>query len=328
MKFTTTLVFFFMFLVVLGFYLYMDPQAPFVLNAPEMASDRLMSLEKGDTIVWILIERKGQEEKIVVELQGGEWMLTSPITNPADPLMMNGLTTGLRISKKARRFVRDKDWDEYGLREPALKIGVKTKRGMTQRVLHFGDPSPVGDRMYARWEGEEEYFLLDANLQRAFDRSVYSLRQKRIFQIPPEKVTKIYIRAAEANYELSKSRDTWFWLEPISILGDTVSAQKVKEILVPLQGLYVKEFLDVKAKKERDKMGFTLLGSSIKIWGEDGQTEILYLGQHIKNRDAFYGNMEESDAYFLVARDNVQTLFKTLEGAVKQLGKSQLSAPV
>ena len=323
MKSSVTVVFVGLFALVAGVYFYLQPyQAP-RLDKLDPAPMKLLSLEQDDAITWIQIQNKNEKETITLKLEGDLWFIKYPIEYPANELMAEGLVAALSLSKKARRLVREKGWEEYGLKDPAMKIGVETKQSGKKRYLDFGDPSQVGSFVFARWEDEEEYFLLDAQLKNAFNRSVYSLRLKRVFRFPFKDVVKIRFRTNKDEYEISAYDEKWFWMEPIPILGEVLDKEDRDKILSQLIDLNVKDFLD-KEKRTAPEMGFSILSPTIKLWKKEGEPEVLQLGDAIATRDSYYGMREGESVFFLISKENVDLLFKSVdEIAAKYLEKGK-----
>jgi len=313
MKSSITVVFSLLFLVVAGFYIYLMPSGEGESVLETARAMKLLPLEEGDEIKLIEILRPEGDQIILLERYGTDWMLTKPVKDKADLLMVDGLQRGLRLSSKARRLTPEKGWEEYGLEKPALKIGIETRKTGKRRYLYFGDPAAVGDFIFAKWAGEEEYFLLNADLMRAFDRSVYSLREKRIFKVLRKDLTKIRIRAHTAEYEMMKDSLGWVWSEPIALLGEELSKQEVDEILAHVRQLYVKDFLDGD-RRAKTELGFSADAGYVRLWGKsEGHSETLYLGSDVPKKDGFYGMRGGQEGYFIVARGNVRSFFEMIE---------------
>jgi len=318
MKFSVTLVFTLLFAVVVMVYArLMPPQEPEMPLEPPPVM-KLLPLESGDEITGIEIRDFKENQTIAMARENEEWFLTYPVRYPAEQLLARGLVHALTLSSKARRLIPEKDWDEYGLENPAMKIGVRTRNYDEMKYLLFGDKSPVGNFIFARWEKENEYFLLNAQLKPAFERTVYSLREKRVFRIPESEVQKIRIKLGDRVYEMVKRANAWLWMEPIPLLGVEIDPNFVGELTEHLRELYIKDFLDTENKSSRE-MGFSLAGSLIRVTGISGESDELQLGSELPSRDAFYARRENENVYFLVARGNIRGLFEIVETAIRRM---------
>ncbi|MBI3306888.1 MAG: DUF4340 domain-containing protein [Candidatus Omnitrophica bacterium] len=329
MKFSTTVVFTALFVVVGGSYFYLKPElGPQLQNKTEAlppASLRLLPAEKNEDITWLQIQNFKRNEVMTLVRDGEEWKLKFPLQAPADPLIAKGLISALRLSPKSRVLVPEKGWEEYGLLQPQIKVGVETSPAPgRRRYLAFGNISPVGGKVFARWEDEKGYFLLSQDLVSAFDRTVYSLRWKQIFRTAPEKISKIFVKTKQIEYEMVRRSGAWFWLQPVEKAGDKVSKKMITEIILQLGQLYMKDFLDDE-KGPAAKLGILQGSSAVKVSGDGKEYEVLEIGREVPAKDSFYARREGSKEYFYIARNNIQDFFTKIEEASSVAGPAKKS---
>lgn len=320
MKFSTTLTYSFLFVVVAGAYTYFSPneRPPVPQGLP---SHQLLPLEGDDTIAWIQIQNRKKKETVTLASQGEAWRVEYPVRYPADPLLAQGFVTALSLSTKARRLHPEEEWDEYGLENPDIRIGIETKRNKNRRFLYLGKKSPLGDYIFARWEREGEYFLLDANLKRSFDKSLYSLRDKRVFRSRLNEATKIRLEGFhDAPYEMLKKDNHWFWSEPRTLSKRPIKKERLDELLFLIRDLLVKDFLD-EEKTDLAKTGLSEKAGSLAVWVKTEKSEILRLGHEVPPRDGFYARRDGENTLLLVARANIRLLFETFETMVLEAQK-------
>ena len=329
MKFSVTATFTALFLVVAGFYVTLVPQRQQdAAGLQSLAADHLLRLKDDDDVEKLRIQIAGSPSTITLERSAGKWKLTEPVEYPADPLIADGLATALKLSPVMRRLVPEKGWAEYGLEESALVVGVKTVKQKDWRLLHFGDNSPLGDMVYARWDGEKEYVLVKTDVKRAFQRSVYSLRLKRVFRVPLDKIRKIRLRTASGDYVLAQRKDEWVWTDPVALFGQKVSHDRVNEIIIQLRDLMIKEFID-DGKLEPLQAGIMAgLGVSVSVWGEGELFEAVHLGHEVTKRDAFYATRLDEPALLLVARENIRRLFEIIQAEADKVNAGPITVPV
>ena len=339
MKTSVTLTFTGLFLSVAAAYWYYGsplpkPETPAISGKGSL---KLLDLDK-EAITLIQIQNMETKEVVTFErlparlaeasaARAGEWRLKYPVNYLADKMMIEGLSLALRVSTKARRLVREKGWEEYGLLKPKLKIGIEAKGLSKRKYLLLGDTSPVAALIFARWEGEEDYFLLDARFKESFDRSLYSLREKKIIRFPLADLKKIHVRPFSAlarrneagtagepaeNFELTQEKGAWFWTEPVVRLGKPVPKEQVYEILMVLRELYAKEFLDGEPVRETER-GFSLAGPYIQVWDKHEKTSTVRFGSEAPGHDAYYGLIDGEDVVLEIARGNVQKFFELFD---------------
>ena len=318
MKTSVTVTIGLLFVVVSGFFYFLAPQPePLVTGKAAPVSMKLLPLEDQGPINFIQIQNVQSGETINLERKDGRWTIRHPIVCPAETMIVEGLVTALKLSTRARRLNPEKPWSEYGLAKPLLKVGVQTEYNSTRRYLYFGDASPVGRFVFARWEGEKDYFLVNEDLKSAFSRSLYSLRSKQLFRTPVQRIVKIRVRSGANEYEVERRGSKWFWLEPIPILGQVVSKRQIDDINGQLGELFVKEFID-DGKKTRADYGFTLLSPWLKVWDNEGKEEIFRVGQEIPDKDSFVLMREGDSSFFLVARSNISAFLQKFEAMAQE----------
>lgn len=338
MRFSLSVVFFLLFLVVVSAYVYLVPSSgpkPGSVSKPDLNS-RLLQLEDNDEITTLEIENVSEKEKIIFVKEERRWLLREPVQGAADKLLVDGLTAALTLSSTARRLTPESGWNEYGLENPPLKVGVATRKHQEIKRLYFGDKSPVGDFVFARWQNEAEYFLLDPNLMKAFQRSAYSFREKKIFHQPLKQLSTIRIQNESEVYEVNRQDSGWVWVEPIEFIGKPITPGDADLVVNMMRGLYIKDFLG--AETDAAEKGFGMLGPETVLEMksiENDVSEVLHLGEELPVRDAFYARKNEESEVFLVARDKIGEVFALfrslasarLNGVSPSAGSSESSLP-
>ncbi|MDD5217411.1 MAG: DUF4340 domain-containing protein [Candidatus Omnitrophica bacterium] len=315
MKFSTTLIFILLFVLVLFFYFELSPprtEAPFVPPAgDDSAGGSTFSLGKDDRVVWLQIQNIEKNETATFVLKKGLWMLKQPVRYEADQGFVKAVIQELLRLEKVTPFVPERKWDEYGLLRPNLKIGIETQKDPHRRYLCLGDPSPVSQMIFARWEGEESYFLVDQSMMGIFDVSLYRLCEKRIFRVSREDVSRLMYRIESKMYKLEKRNGIWTWVGPESLNGITMRPEDAERILDLIGNLYIKDFM-TGGQQGDTGYGFSERVDYIKLWDNRDVPHVFYLGGEYPGRDAFYGRREGDDTVFLVDRLNIQSLFDQL----------------
>lgn len=260
-----------------------------------------------------------QKESIKLSLDGAQWNITQPVQYPADPMIAGGLAKALLFSKKRRVIQSEqtvilsgaKDDEDFGLANADFKISIQLEGDSKPRILCFGGNAPVDGSLYARWEGENEYFLLDPQLKAAFEKSLYFLREKRVFRKNFKDLTSIFIRSPQGDYEWSVQDKNWFWMEPILILGEKVEAGAAKDVLTGFRELMIKEFLD-KDKGAPPSQEISDAGVFIRLqFGPDSQT--LWLGDEAPGKDGFFARVGEEPVTVVIAQAKLKEIFEMIE---------------
>ncbi len=327
MKFSTTLIFFLLFLTVGSFFLYLNRLGIRSISetpSPEKEVSSLSSkeasvLDPADQITWMQIQNAEKKETVTLAREGESWKVKYPVVYPASDWVVDEMVRTLMAATKLRKLTPEKGWEPYGLLRPPIKIGLQTAGHPARRYLLLGNESEVGDSVFARWQDDKDFFLVSAEVKRVLDRSLYAVREKRIFRIPPSSLLRIHFQIGSEFYELVKRRGQWGWVNPRVRRGRVLDQVSAEEFFSQIRDLFVKDFLD--EQKEKMDSSFFKTAATIKVWGRGRQKETFYLGQEAPVRDAFYGKREGENGILLIDRSNLRALLET----VRTLGTGTVS---
>lgn len=287
---------------------------------------RDFSLDANEKIVRIEIINHLEAKNISLDLTDGEWTITAPILAQADKLTAKGFAAALRFASKQTRLRPEKDWGEYGLEKPQLEVFLETDK-KKKRTLALGALTPVGKAAYARWTSERGYMLLPLELKEVFESSLYALREKRVFQMPPEKIRKIYIEMGSHTYEWKKDGEKWYWFEPIGKFGKEFPTDRAELVLKILSGLYAKEFMDSN-EEPNETLGFYIIHDRIRLEDDAEGEEVLHFGNEVPSRDGYYGMKEKDGIVFLVERGKIYQLLDLLREIENESDAASLKAAI
>lgn len=327
MKFSAMLFFFLLFVGV--FYAYiklvpdetLSPSSSSSLHMDDVKPTEeiipLLSMQEGEEIVAISIRSQVAEKNVVLRKQNDQWEIEEPYIDSADPLMTEGLVSALKLSRVTKRIQSDKELSEYGLEEPELTLGVQTSEMPLMQYLDIGDLSPVSENRYAKWQGQPDIFLIDRRFKEAFAKDAFSFRHKGVIRHSLQGIQKIRLQTFYHTFEMKYHGGQWVWSEPIALLGENISAQKMGTFLSFLKGLYIKEFLEERRPFLPD-YGLDSPKGLIQIWTADGAVvEEIEIGREVTHRDAFYVKRADRPFIFLVAREKINAIFGLLDQILK-----------
>ena len=186
----------------------------------------LTGLRVEDSFGTFLMEktRKGEEEAPGAGsgVQGQEWRLLEPVKTDGDDTVLNGLVNTLKDLEIAQVVSEaPESLEPFGLKEPAIKIGIETASGgQKPALLLVGDKSPVGQNSYAMKEGEGKVLLLSSYLDTQFDKSPFGLRRKTMFSFNQNEVAGIgVLRNGQNRFELARQEGKWRLVQPFRSLA-------------------------------------------------------------------------------------------------------------
>lgn len=314
MKLFRTLVIGALFALAVSVYIYQSRLDQEILSLNPDEVNRSFTLGPDQHVDRIAIHDTVKNTEIVLERTGEGWRVESPVSYPADSRTVEGLVLAVRFAASQTRLRAEKDWTEYGLDQPGLELRIET-RAKREGVLFFGDSSPIGKALYARWSGERGYILVPPEIKSIFNASVYALRDKSIFRILPEEMVKVYVEMGPNAYEWKREGGRWFWMEPIEKFGREIAEERMQLVFKGLAGLHVMEFLDDNRKSDAE-LGFFIIHDKIKITRDSGEEEIFYFGNEVPLKNSYYGKMGKNGMVVLVDRMKIiqfLDLMKALE---------------
>ncbi len=312
MKLERTLLFIFLFAVVTWIAVYQTGlEKQLQLISPDEVNRNVLFNDR-DAIGRIEILDRVHKTETVLNKAGEQWVLESPIRYPADTRIVEGVAATVRMASRQPRLRGEKEWDEYGLAQPAMEIRVDVPKKKAE-TLYIGSQAPFGSAVFARWDSERGYMLLPLEMKEVFSQSVYNFREKRVFRMPAGEIKMVYAEMGTRSYQWRKDGGQWYWMEPLARFGEKISARDMNRVLAGLQGLYVKKFLD-DTKKSKAELGFFIIHDRIKIEREFAtRPEIFHFGNEVPLENAYYGFWEGEGTVFLIDRGKVIALIDLLD---------------
>ena len=310
MKITTTL-FLGVLLTGVGVYYFVWEKPISFKSQAEASPVRVLALAQGDIPSWLMVQNQATKEMISLKREGGDWWLEFPVSYPAENLLVEGMISALTYSNRVRRLsMENLEKQEYGFDSPKIKIGIATAKEPRPRYLLFGGASPVNRGVYAWWEGEKEYFLIPPELKASFERTVYSLRKKKIFRSNMKETVWIHMKSGPQEYRLEKKEGKWFWTLPA--LAGEIPEDKVSELLSSFETLYVNEFMDGQNLDDA-KFGLQPRDIFLAAGTKPDQGEKLILGNLAGGKEALYSLRENENVVLLVSAEHLKALLQRFE---------------
>jgi len=277
----------------------------------------ILTLPEGEAVSALRIHNQISQETMFLKRKSTGWFFESPISYPAEDFLVEGMVRALTLSRRERRLpFQEGVGKEFGFDSPAVKIEIVTGGKPGPRTLLVGEESPAGAGFFARWEGEDEYFLIPHQVKASLERSVYSLRQKKLFRLRWEEVTWMHVRLEKKQFRVEKVGEKWRWSIPP--LKGEIPVEKVSDLIYSFQSLYIKEFLDGVEGAEKD-FGLQASRAFLAAGGRAGKMEKLVLGMRAKGKEALYARREKEKLVLLVSEQNVKSLLEMLEVTFQEL---------
>ncbi len=241
----------------------------------------------------------------------GDWQISDPLQTKADNAAVQALLTNV-LNLKIQRVADEQaqDLEPYGLREPHLKLILKSSQN--NYLLSLGKSNPTGDLTYARQGLKNKVFLIAANLVEHLDKDLYALRDKQIIYAPrTDVITSLRLTSPQNDILLVQSPDKgWQMLEPIKTKADD---KAVNKLIYILDGIHAKRFVTEKpaglARYGLDKPGLI-----VEITGKEKNAgrQTLLLGKKDETDREIYAKLQNKDDVFSFPAEAGDFLKKTV----------------
>jgi hypothetical protein len=160
---------------------------------------------------------RGSEPAFTLKSEAGKWSLSNPIQANVDPSLILNLANSLS-SLRAERYEAHKSDDpaKFGLIAPAVKIRFslpdsrKPSEGAKERVLLIGNPEAADKpNRFAKFDNEPAIFVLNENLFRSADLSMYDLIDRKLLNLNTSFATRVEIDSPEGSLKLTREQNPW-----------------------------------------------------------------------------------------------------------------------
>ena len=220
-------------------------------------------------------EIRWQRGESVIELKKNKnWEMVKPLSTPADPVVMDGVSQVLSRLKPERKFQPEgKDLNEFGLNPPLVRIDF-TAQGR-KFELHLGSKTVAGQAQYVKASHLPDIYLVEALTVKELDRNVLALREKKVFSLTPDQIEGLEIGVGKRDLQLVKTAQGWVEKgQPEKRLDKN----RVESLILDLTWVKAKEFLE--GEQERPGWGLKEPAYRVRLTGggKEKKDEELWIG--------------------------------------------------
>jgi hypothetical protein len=157
------------------------------------------------------ISLTNESGQISLTKDGGTWALKKPVEAGVEDSEMNAWLREV-TSAEAEEFVSDKpdDLAKYGLDKPKINLTAQLNDG-SEKTLSVGSKD---DNHYAKTSTRPEIIKVSASLYDKLNIKPSELRNKEIFKLDKDNLSKIEIKNPNLKLVAEKSGDKWVIKEP------------------------------------------------------------------------------------------------------------------
>jgi len=270
----------------------------------EAAQGYVLELANREDLKKLTIDDRQNKTIISFEKNSsGAWQVISPVEFPAEPLIVDGFVSLMKLTPRLRHLsAQGLDLNEFGFDSPRMRIcaGISGE----EKCLLIGGKSVIGEDAYAKWENESTYFLVEPVFLKSFDKTLYMVRKKQIFNLLDDEITEIRFESSKKEIRIIREGKNWVLKKPIE---SQIGPQAMDSLMTELNSLYVKEFLDDQ-NKDKLKSKVAKADRAIRIHFRDGSEQVLIQGKEAGGRDAYYASLNQPETIFLVSHGKLNHL--------------------
>lgn len=289
------------------------------------AEERKVQLLKGAdeaALIRIRVERKEEPYQIIRTEQG--WRFVEPVDAAVDEEEAEKLLEAATGLRERRNLGSVDNASEFGMDAPHMKItfGIKDKSDVS---IHVGDRTPTREFRYAGLANAPGIFTLQLSDIAKFDKTVFSIRDKAIVPIMPERARKVMVELQDGGdfTVVRTGKEEWGLTQPVRARADAIDSEG---IVSTLRWDKVQKFVDEKPK-DLAPYGLDKPQITVRIFTEDdGKPEDgVILGNRKAEAPGPRSPEKKPKAYYYARRLSGGPVMLINEKTVQELPKSPFS---
>jgi hypothetical protein len=126
---------------------------------------------------------------------------------------------------------------------------------------------------------------------------------------------RIYIQIGDLTFDWTLKNGSWYWMEPLDLLGKTVANDQMSAVIQMLSRLYIKEFMNGTPQEIHDA-GVNMISDRITVRA-GGVSETVFFGKEAPLKTAYYAHRENEKNLFLIDQTKVIEILDLLDALEK-----------
>lgn len=223
-----------------------------------------------------------------LRLDNGKWMITSPVSTPADQQVITDLLKNVTDYKTESEVSTSKEqWAQFGLTSPRRDIEIETNDG--KRInFYVGLNTPVGFSVYTATSTEPKVYTGSQYIATSTGKTLFDLREKKVLSGSASDVTAVNLTSItnkkSETISIVQADGKWSIQKPVTASGDTVS---IKNYLDDLFSIKASEFIDNPSKELMSALSEQNLFAKLELQIKDTQTKLIIA----QTKDTLYGQI-------------------------------------
>ncbi len=288
-------------LIILAFaaYLYNGPVKNWQENKNQ--SENFFAKIDINQVDFIDIANKG--ELITLEKQNDKWKVSgtkdffveSALAAEQDTKIKDAISGEMELVSNNKENKKDFDLDG----ESGVLVKLRQGENTLKEFLVGGFGSDYNSTYIAE-AGSDESYLIDVALNSIFANSEWY--DKTIFQVSPEKITKIRFQYPDREIVIEKDGEDWKGIAPYEFSADV---EKVEDVLNVIANLRASDIPEQKFEGTRLEENLIIVEAS----GEGVNNTIMIGGSESEEDDTlYYAKKGDSDNIYLISLENRDVL--------------------
>jgi len=130
-------------------------------------------------------------------------------------------------------------------------VSFRTKGSKEPTRILFGERTPTGSDLYARFPDQKRVFLVSSFVDSTFNKNTFALREKNVIKVDREKVDRVEVVAGKRLVTLAKNGTEWRIVEPQPLRADFGAVEGALErIVAHVESLPVQPAADIEGAVE------------------------------------------------------------------------------
>ena len=197
-----------------------------------------VALASLDSLAVDKIVIKGLTSSMVLQRNGMEWYLQSPVTYRADQSAVAGFLHDCKILE-VRNVVSNKPEKHSVFQVDSTGTLITIfEKGVEKAAFVLGKPTSTYSEMYARRSGSNDVIILSGASPSAFFRSVKDWRDKTIFSAARDLIKEVHYQYGDTTFVLAFKDSAW------TIGKDSTQESVVNNLLSSLSNVQADDFVD------------------------------------------------------------------------------------
>ncbi len=248
----------------------------------------------------------------------GEWVITAPVSVPADGAAIDSLVDRLQNGKQDRLISEAaEDLAPFGLAEPVARVTLELEDSGSA-MLAVGGDTPIGANVYVTAGDEGTVHSAVSSLRDVLDQSLFDLRDKSVLIFDEDTVRRVEMSRGAFRAELAATPDSdgelqWAATAPFSGRAD---GDTIDDLLSTLHTAEATAFvLDSEPTAEQlAEYGLAQPTVRFSLGTEDDASHGLVVGAALEEDEGFYAMRAGGNAIFVVESDLLDDVPSTADG--------------